>query len=268
MGDGGITRIIDETAKALEESGKKITTAISSRLHDLGQFTKKAANGFDRAEGEIADKVPVYMVDHDGNVSKLVNGKLEGAYKNGKLQSWVGEDEGGISKIMDGDGTTPTWEKGKYRLGERDTAHDDDPGHIPRNPVDSTRIDPDETELSRATAKARLGVPDDGGGNYASFHYKDGDGNEFILVGNSEPRGAHSEQFAGVPFLDKGVSHNVVGVYTERSPCVKGQRNCSAWLGRYFQNKDLQVSHTFDYTPATKDLANDQLGHYVEGLFS
>jgi hypothetical protein len=267
VGDGGITRIIDKTAEALEESGQKITGAISKRLHDLGQFTKKAAEGFDRAEQEIGDKVPVYMVDHEGNVSKLVGGKFVGAAEGGKPGGWIGDDEGGISTILDGDGTTPTWKKGKYRLGGRDTAHDEDPGHIPRNPVPSTRVDPDETELSRATAKARLAAGDSGAGNYASFHYKDADGHDFILVGNSEPRGAHSEQFAGVPFLDKGVSHNVVGVYTERAPCVKGQRNCSAWLGRYFQNADFSVSHTFDYSPATRDVANEELGHYVGGLF-
>lgn len=269
MTDGGITRIIDKTAEALEESGGKITKAISARLHGLGQATRKAADHFDKAEEDITDRVPVYMVDHDGNVKKLVDGNFVDAKDaEGNLASWAKNDKSGIGEILDEDGKTKTWSKGKYTLGKADRAHPDDLGSKSRVPVDSQRIDPDETELSRATAKARLANGDSDLGNYAAFRYTDaGKKHDFILVGQSKPYGAHSEQFAGIPFLEHGMSHNVTGVYTERSPCDRDYRNCGAWLNRYFRNPNLQVSHTFDYTKATKDVANQQLGHYLSGLF-
>ena len=269
MGDGGVTRIIDKTAKALEEAGGKITKAISTRLHGLGQATRKAADHFEKADAEIADRVPVYMVDHEGNVRKLVDGKFVDAKDaEGNLANWAKHDTSGIGEILGEDGKTDTWKRGKYTLRGADEAHPEDLGSKVKDPVRSHRIDPGETELSRATARARLANGDSDGGNCAAFHYTDAEkGHNFILVGQSKPYGAHSEQFAGIPFLEHNISHNVTGVYTERSPCDKDYRNCGTWLNRYFRNPGLKVSHTFDYTKATKDVANQQLGHYLSGLF-
>jgi hypothetical protein len=131
-------------------------------------------------------------------------------------------------------------------------------------------VDPGSTPLSRATARARTADGDAAyGRNYVAFHYRDTSGHrdhDFVLVGTSQPRRAHSEQYAGVPFLEKGLGGNVKAVYTERSPCDDG-RNCQEWLGRYFNNGRPAVSHSFDYTKEQRGEGHGQMGSYLSGLF-
>jgi Xanthomonas XOO_2897-like deaminase len=269
MSDGGISKIIDEVSTALEKTGGKISTAIGSRLHGLGQATRKAAKEFEDADGKLEEHVPVYMVDHDGNVNKLVGGKFVPAKgADGELADWAKNDKSGIKNLMDGEGKT-TDPQGRYGLNDKPLAHDADEGRKVRRTVKSGRVDPDKTDLSKATAAARIAGKDNKKVNYAAFHYQDeAAGHDFILVGKSNADiNAHSEQVAGVPFLAHKMSHNVTAVYTERAPCVKGQRNCDAWLGRYFRNDNLKVTHTFDYDVEKSKLANKQMGRYISGLF-
>ncbi len=256
MADGGVTKIISETAKGLEEAGGKITKAISTRLHGLGQATRKAADHFDKAEDDITDRVPVYTIDHDGNVSRVVN-------EGGVLKERpVADGDPGVGAILnEGEGgKATTWKKDTYQLSPKP------PG---LTKVSSEQIDPNASELSRATARARLARGNSGGGtNYAAFHYKNGD-DEFILVGTSAPNQAHSERFAGIPFVSKGIAQHVDSVYTERSPCALRGRMCQEWLPKYFTDPNLRVTHSFEYgTKAEATASRRLLDGYLKGLFA
>ncbi|MCQ4079463.1 hypothetical protein NGB36_02315 [Streptomyces sp. RB6PN25] len=263
---GGIEeKIARPVVRTLEKFSEKIPKGMAQRFHDLGQATRKAADHFDKAEGEIAGRVPVYKVEADGTVMKLVGGKFHPLH-----DVETEADKGsGIKEILGEDGKASTWEKGKYTLdAEPNEKVPGDLGPKVRNPVDSTKVDPGSTPLSMATAQARRADGEAAyGRNYVAFHYRDeGSGHNFILVGRSIPYKAHSEQYAGIPFLEKGIGGNVKAVYTERAPCDFG-RNCQSWLGRYFNNGQPEVSHSFNYAKDKDVREHGELSSYLLGLF-
>lgn len=259
------TKIARPVIRTLEKLSEKIPKGMAQRFHDLGQAAHKAADHFEKTEGEIADRVPVYKVEADGSVKKLVGGEFKPL---SDVESEI-DEKSGVKGILGDDGKASTWKTGKYKLGEKDEQFPGDPGPNPRRPVVSTKVDPGSTELSLATARARLADGEAGyGRNYVAFHYRDeASGHNFILVGKSAPYQAHSEQYAGIPFLEKGLGANVKGVYTERSPCDSDSRNCQEWLGRYFNNGRPEISHSFDYDKASRGTGHGQMGSYLQGLF-
>jgi hypothetical protein len=134
------------------------------------------------------------------------------------------------------------------------------------------------TDLSQATKLARQANNDYGrtskgkfsSRNYAAGRYgKQGDDDEFIIVGRSKWPASHSERQVGIPFLNAGTKDRLTELYTEREPCTtgKGAQNCSAWMSEYLP-KDVRVSHTVEYgdTPDSKQKGNDAMEKYLNGM--
>jgi hypothetical protein len=261
-------KIAQPVIRTLAKVSEKIPRAMAQRFHELGQTARKAADEFDKTEEHIASRVPVYKVEADGSVHKLVGGEFkplsEVASKEDELS--------GIKTLLGPDGKASTWESGKFKLGDEE--NESVPGDLgpkppnERNPIKSQKVEPGSTDLSMATARARLADNEASyGRNYVAFHYQDQTkGHNFVLVGRSEPNQAHSEQYAGIPFLEKGIGEHVKGVYTERSPCDSG-RNCEAWLSRYFNKGKPSISHSFDYDKPSRVQGHGQMAGYLQGLF-
>ena len=249
-----VGKIVKPTAEILEHIGQKIPRALGKGHERVGDMAHRAADGFEKAETDLAEKVPVYMIDHEGNVKKLM--------PNGKFDDVPLDDTSGIRKLLGDDGKAPTKKVGEYNLPRVK-----DPNSRPV--VKPTKIPEGGSELAQATQRARLARDDDGAGNYAAFRYQGEDGH-FILVGRSKPRTTlHSEQSIGVPFLvhKDRLAGTVTEAYTERGPCEIRAPKCAAWLKHYFPG--ARVEHSFDYGPtkADEERGNQEHAGYINRLF-
>ncbi|MBV9025656.1 MAG: hypothetical protein JO362_18120 [Streptomycetaceae bacterium] len=249
-----VEKIVKPTVEILGHISEKIPRALAAAHDRIGTMARDAATHFEKVEEDIADRVPVYMVDHEGKVMKVGENELTEVALH---------DTSGIRNILDDENKTLGKKPGEYLLG-------------PKSPgkewpmVNSEEVAPGTTELSRATQQARGAMGDEGANNYAAFHYKGKDG-EFILVGRSKSYGSHSEQYAGVPFLankeNGNLTGDVVAAYSERAPCQRRSPKCAAWLAKYFPGTD--VSHSFIYGPEKEDetVGNEAHASYLKDLF-
>jgi Xanthomonas XOO_2897-like deaminase len=246
--------IVKPTTEVLAHIGERMPGAMGHAHNRVGEMAHDAADHFDQVEENVADRVPVYLVDKEGKVSRLRS--------NGEMGQVSAGDTSGIRKLLDKNNMTATKTRGEYNLPRIRKAEK-------RKLVDSEKIPEGSSELARATQRIRRAKADSGAGNYAAVHYKGGGNDEFILVGRSVPRTTtHSEQTVGVPFLkNKGkLDGGVVGAYTERGPCEIRAPKCAAWLRTHFPN--TPVTHSFDYGPAKEDEERGNLEHaaYIKRL--
>ncbi|GAA2743111.1 nucleic acid/nucleotide deaminase domain-containing protein [Kitasatospora cinereorecta] len=263
----------NQIVKALEEGAQKIGKtlaedagkAVKDLYHSAGDNLKKVAHNTREAdrhhEGELkrilgggskngphgpgTPRSPhgpageggkkKYFIHDDGRVQEL---------RNGKLHDLDPKDGSGIHTLLDS--SKKDHVKDPTEKDMRSTYHARKNKKNPSEKVSSEKID-SPTELSHAVEEARRAKGDYGGTNYASLHYKDADGKEFVLVGQSGDLRSHSERSIGKPLLG-GREGNVQELYTERAPCQK-DANCERWLARHFEphNDDMKVSHGVDY---------------------
>ncbi|WP_078857013.1 nucleic acid/nucleotide deaminase domain-containing protein [Streptomyces sp. NBRC 109706] len=249
-------RIAEPVRNILDDIARKVPQGMERAHRRISERVRTAADRFDESERRITDRVPTYQVDNDGNVRRLM--------PDGSTREVSASDNSGIRNLLGPDGRATPHRSGQNLLpGPRDRRN---------GVVNSERVAPGSTELSRATQRARLADENRGGDNYAAFRYQ-GDDGDFILVGSSVRRGnVHSEQAAGSPFLaarDR-LTGDVTEVYTERDPCgiPNGGRNCATWLAHYFGG-DLPVSGSFEYgDAASRARGNTAHSAYVDGLFA
>lgn len=130
--------------------------------------------------------------------------------------------------------------------------------------VTARKVDRDSNDLARAVDDARRTDADTSGKNYAAFRYIDKDGNERIMVAQSD--GRHSEKRAGMEILERG--GRLKEVYTERQPCDIPGAWCEEWIPRYFKNKvDVTYSYPYDNDiPGSKSKANSAVKRYAGTL--
>ncbi|UED87376.1 nucleic acid/nucleotide deaminase domain-containing protein [Streptomyces profundus] len=240
--------ILDDIARKMPQGMERGHRRISERVNT-------AADRFDESERRITDRVPTYQVDNDGNVRQLM--------PDGSTRPVSGSDNSGVHNLLGPDGRATPHRSGQNLLPPRKRRTN--------GVVNSERVDPGSTELSRATQRARLADGNRGADNYAAFRYQ-GDDGDFILVGKSDrTSNTHSEQAVGSPFLaarDR-LTGRVTEVYTERDPCgiPNGGRNCATWLAHYFGG-DLPVSGSFEYGDrVSRARGNDAHDAYVGELF-
>lgn len=145
---------------------------------------------------------------------------------------------------------------------------DKDGNPIPRNHVESNKVDPGSSDLAKATQDARRETNDDSARNFAAYRYIDKDGNEGILVGRSD--NTHSERSAGALLLDEmknGNIKSVTEVYTERAPCAPPKGNCAQWLDNYL-GSGLKVEHSWNYdgSDGTNAQVSSKIKNYAKDL--
>jgi hypothetical protein len=130
--------------------------------------------------------------------------------------------------------------------------------------VRTRKVDRDSNDLARAVDHARKTDGDTSGKNYAAFRYIDKDGNERIMVAQSD--GRHSEKRAGMEILERG--GKLKEVYTERQPCDIPGAWCEEWIPRYFKNKvDVTYSYPYDNDiPGSKSKANSAVKRHAGRL--
>jgi len=254
-----VAKLVKPTMQILTHVGEKVPQGLAHGHHHVGGMAKDAATKFEKTEEDIAKRVPVYVVDHDGKVHHLRD--------DGTLGHVAADDDSGVRNILDGNNTTETWQKGgKYNL-----TNDPDPGPGNRPVVTSNKVAPGGNPLSQATEDARKARGDSNDRvNYAAFHFQgpDSEGRDqnFILVASSKQFSAHSEQYAGIPLLankDRLGGGSLVGMHTERPPCDTGRR-CESWMAKYF-GQNLPVTHS--YEDDASGTAQSHLKNRLKSLF-
>ncbi|MEV7283006.1 nucleic acid/nucleotide deaminase domain-containing protein [Streptomyces sp. NPDC093252] len=250
--DDAVDKKADETVLVLEKHGGKIDE--SKKEHKKSDT--KVKDDLDQCTTD--SDTPMYLLNADGTVERLnPDGTTEPVKKT---------DNSGIRDLMTEPGQKPG-EAGRVwrpRKGEKGPSYPVSPSKD-KATVTSQKVDPGTTDLSRATQIARYHNQDWGGGNYAAGRYIGNDGNDIILVTNSE--GPHSERTLGYPILKAGKQDNLTEIYTERQPCQGRPSWCDKWTAKYF-GEDLEVTHSTKYLNSeeakTRDTEHEKYRNQLE----
>ncbi|MFP8905430.1 WXG100-like domain-containing protein [Streptomyces atacamensis] len=225
---------VHKMSKELEKNVDGLDT--TKRSNDKNE--KDTKDKFDncRRHDDDDDAVPMYLLNADGTVARL--------NPDGTSAPVGSADRSGIREVM----TEPGQKPGEVGRVWRPRARESHPyGVSPskdKGRVNSERVAPGSTDLSRATQIARYHNKDWGGGNYAAGRYVNDDGKQIIIVGNSE--GPHSERTIGYPLLKAGKQDNLTELYTEREPCQGRPSWCDKWTAKHF-GENLEVTHSQRY---------------------
>ncbi|WP_372349547.1 nucleic acid/nucleotide deaminase domain-containing protein [Streptomyces sp. KL116D] len=235
------------TDKALGKVAKHITETVPDRV----KATSRLHKGKDHDVRDAADKVetkksgptPMYLLDHDGNVQRLM--------PDGTTRPLAPDDKSGIHSVLDDGKAWHPWHSGGDPFGVKN-------GGEKADRVESDKIAPGSNELARATQIARYYNAHErpelykrGGANYAAALFDDNDQRKFILIGTSGP--VHSERVIGYPVLKHGEEGNLTHLYTEREPCQEQNMYCDQWLDQRFEGAGVEHSAKYDQDEAGSD---------------
>ncbi|GAA2452208.1 nucleic acid/nucleotide deaminase domain-containing protein [Streptomyces macrosporus] len=255
---------IDKAEEKIELSAHKMSKELEKNVDGLD--TTKRSNDknekdtkekFDKEHCDGDDDVPMYLLNADGTVVRL--------HPDGTSTPVGGNDQSGIREIMTEPGQKPGEAGRVWRPRDRENHPFGVSPSKDTKRVQSERVDPGSTDLSRATQIARYHNQDWGGGNYAAGRYVSDSGKEIIIVGNSE--GPHSERTIGYPLLKAGKQDNLTELYTERQPCQGRPSWCDKWTAKHF-GEDLQVTHSQKYDNSesrkTRDTEHAEYREWLE----
>ncbi|KAB8162162.1 hypothetical protein FH609_024790 [Streptomyces sp. 3MP-14] len=251
-------RIARPVINILEEIASKVPRGMDRAHRQTARRIRRAADRFDESERRLADRVPTYTVDDEGNVRRLM--------PNGRDRPVRWWDPPSVRRLLGEDRRTAVKkEDDEYNLSNTQRE---------RRRVTSEQTDWHRGELTWATQRARLAANDRDGNNYAAYRYE-GDDGDFILVGKSyEENRTHSEHTAGIPFdaARDRLDGWVTGLHSERAPCHgRGMRQCDQWVGTFMQRpqEELPVTNSVPYgdTPAQRRLDNKVHKAYRDWLF-
>lgn len=239
--------------------------------------------------GPNGRRPPVYFVDENDRVQRVVSGRLQPVAAN---------DESGIRRLMDParpdhtrtnlkyekDGTVAVTPKGKPKkapipggaAGWKKARRADVEAGLPAREIVRSKPLDAPTDLSRAVEDTRRAQGDYGGNNYASLRYRNEQGEDFILVGESDNNSSHSERAIGRPIVDNGMRDGVQTLYTEREPCQNvsktGGISCDKWVSMHLYNPaanaGMTVTHgaEFDSSKLEGDTRNGPFNAYIKDL--
>jgi hypothetical protein len=277
-----VEHFAERTAKLLGhdvgQAGEKVMRKAATGVEEVaGNATKTEAKHIAEIEAigktrkELTDGIgdtPVYRIRDNRVVERLT--------KDGAVPL-TAEDRARLPLKLNRKNQVPrrrTGDKNPYKLPELKKG---DP--VPRK--HSTRVDPGETDLAKATQLARhedhsFGNynkdPDNPDGhkfssnNYAAARYGEkGNPDSFIIVGRSRFP-THSERVLGTPFLQSGTAGGITELYTEREPCTS-RANCSRWMDTFLPGH-VKVSHSFEYgfDDSSQKAGNAAMENYLNGL--
>jgi len=252
--DGMLEGAIDGMVEAAKKVTDHVTDTIPERVKAASRHQKRK----DRDTGDEADKVDVKRVKRDGDTPMYLlsdDGSIRQLHHDGTTSPVRHNDSSGVNDVL-GDKAWYPWNN----KGEKQRKNKPNKGTT----VDSTKVAPGSTDLSRAAQLGRYANrterPDSyiPGGNYASALHDDGKGNRFVLVGASGE--AHSERSIGHPLIKKGHEGNVSELFTEREPCQKNPK-CDKYLAREFPD-NLEVTHSSKYDQSEKGPDGEELSKY------
>lgn len=228
--EDAVDKKADETVDVLEKHGGKIDKS----KREQKERDEKTKRDIDSCKDVDGRDVRTYMLNADGTVDRILpNGTIAA---NGLDDT----DKLNLANITtDGKVWRPV-EDSEKRQWNTPTDH--------TGTVTSKKIDPNTSDLARATQQARKAHDYYKGKNYAAGRYIDPQsGRESILVGRSEG-GFHSEKQIGHPLLHTKNQSGLTEMFTEREPCQKNPQ-CNRWLDYYFKsaNPDLEVTHAANY---------------------
>ncbi|MCD7438244.1 hypothetical protein K4B79_08370 [Streptomyces lincolnensis] len=250
--------ILEGALDGMEKAAKKVTDHVTDTIPDRVKTASKDLKRKDHDIGDEAEKVDVKKVKHDGDTPMYLlsdDGSIRQLHHDGTTTPVRHNDSSGVNDVL-GDKAWYPWNN----KGDKQRKNKPDNG----TKVNSTKVAPGSTDLSRATQLGRYAnrterpgsyIP---GGNYASALYDDGKGNRFILVGASGE--AHSERSIGHPLIKRGHEGNVGELFTEREPCQKNPK-CDKYLAREFPD-NLDVTHSSKYDQSEKGPNGEELSKY------